>query len=384
LRRRIALVAGLVLAHAVSAQTRKVSDAEVAQVHRSLMLIDTHNDVTIAAEKGLDIGMRRDKGHTDVPRLREGGVDAVFFAAYVAGRYAQDNRAALRTLEMIDIIRHDIVERRPNDLVLALTADDIEKARAAGKIAALIGIEGGYGVEDSLRPLRGYYALGARYMTLTHSDSHRWATSSGGIDDKGPKRQGGLTDFGREVIREMNRLGMMVDVSHASDQTFWDVIKTSRAPVLATHSSCRALSNIARNMTDEMIVAMAKKGGVIQINFGCEFLSQKSADGSPWTNLSLRAKWKEGTRVKVPPASLDDLVAHIGHVVKIAGIDAVGLGSDFDGISCSPVGLEDVSKFPNLTRALLERGYAPDDIRKIYGGNLLRLMRAVERVAKGH
>ena len=354
----------LLCAAALAAQTRKVSDAEVMKVHRSAILIDTHNDVTGNTLSGFDIGTRSTKTHTDLVRLREGGVAAVFFAAYVSATYAPKQQAAHRALEVIDTIRHDIVARHPEGFELALSAADIERAHKHGKVAALIGVEGGYAIENSLRLLRGYYALGARYMTLTHNAHTEWADSSGYLGRVEGTPHNGLTDFGREVVREMNRLGMIVDVSHISEKTFWDVMETSRAPVFASHSSCRALAGIPRNMTDEMIAAMAKTGGVIQINFGCEFLSQKSADAA----LAKRP---------VPRATLADVVSHIDHVVKIAGVGAVGIGSDFDGVGCTPQGLDDVSKFPNLTRALLERGYSASDIRKIYGGNTLRLMRAV-------
>ncbi|MGH9675225.1 MAG: dipeptidase, partial [Bryobacteraceae bacterium] len=363
-----------------------------------------HNDVTSETVRGLDIGPRRQTGHTDLARLRDGGVGAVFFAAYVAGSYTNGNRSANRALEMIDTIRHDIAGRYPNDFVLALTAGDIEAAHRKGRIAALVGIEGGHAIEDSLRLLRDFHALGVRYMTLTHSNTNNWADSSGDITRGGVKHHNGLTSFGRDVVREMNRLGMMVDISHVADETFWDAMEASLAPPFASHSSCRAISNIPRNMTDEMIVALAKKGGVVQINFGCEFLSQKSADTSTFSNPKLRElrvkldreiqdpaarreqfrKLREVMGLKSVPASLADAVAHIDHVVKIAGIDAAGIGSDYDGVSCTPVGLEDVSKFPNLTRALLEKGYTAEQIRKIYGGNILRVMRASEKVAREH
>ncbi|MCW5981652.1 MAG: dipeptidase [Bryobacteraceae bacterium] len=376
---RIRIIGGLAILGLFAAlllpQRRAVTDEEVRDVHRSALLIDMHSDVTSDTVKGVDLGARRDKGHTDLPRLREGGVGAVFFAAYVASSFAAKNQAARRTLEMIDTIRYDIVERHPNDFMLALTADDIERARKEGKIAALIGIEGGHAIEDSLRLLRTYYALGVRYMTLTHSNTNNWADSSGDINNPKVKRHGGLTDFGRQVIAEMNRLGMMVDISHVSDETFRDVLKSSKAPVAATHSSCRAISNIARNMTDDMIRALARNRGVICINFGCEFLSQKSADASPYFTPGAKENQK------IPPATLDDVVLHIDRVVKLAGVDAVGIGSDFDGVECVPTGLEDVSKFPALTRALLERGYTAEQIRKMYGDNILRLMREVAAAA---
>jgi membrane dipeptidase len=347
------LIAVLLAAACAWGQPRKIADAEVQKVHRSAILIDTHNDVTGRTIAGLDLGQRATGTHTDLPRLREGGVSAVFFAAYVAARYVKAHEAARRGLEAIDTIRYDIAARHPEGFLLATSADEIEAAHRQGKVAALIGVEGGHAIENSLRVLRGFYALGARYMTLTHVNTNDWADSCGDTDNKDVAHHNGLTDFGKDVIREMNRLGMAVDVSHISDKTFQDVLSVSRAPVFATHSSCRALSDIPRNMTDEMIAAMARKGGVVQINFGCEFLVK-------------------GRRPKVA-----DVVAHIDHVVKLAGIDAVGIGTDYDGVSCVPEGLEDVSKFPALTRALLEQGYSAGDIRKIYGGNTLRFLRAV-------
>jgi membrane dipeptidase len=374
------------MAALAAAAPRTVTDAEVASVQRSAILIDTHNDVTSDTVDGLDIGKRRTEGHTDLERLRDGGVGATFFAAYVDANYVKTNQSAHRTLEMIDTIRHDIVDRYPDRVRLALTADDIEAAHRDGKFAALIGIEGGHGIEDSLRLLRDYYLLGVRYMTLTHVNTNNWADSSGDIDDPTVVHHNGLTPFGRDVVREMNRLGMMVDISHVADKTFWDALEVSTAPPFASHSSCRAVSNIARNMTDEMIVALAKKGGVVDVNFGCEFVSQKSADaGMPFMKRIMAAPDQKARKAlmeeykkAIVRATLDDAVANIDHVVKIAGIGAVGIGSDFDGVECTPIGLDDVSKYPNLTRALLERGYSAADIRKIYGGNVLRVMRAVE------
>jgi len=391
-------ILSLLLACSLTAQTRLVSDKEVMKVHRSAILIDTHNDVTSKTVEGFDLGQRSAEGHTDIPRMKEGGMGAEFFAVYVAASYTQGNRSAHRTLQMIDTVRHDIIERYPADLQVATTAAGIVEAHKNHKIASLMGIEGGHAIEDDLRLLRAYYDLGVRYMTLTHSNHNNWAESSG----EGPAaKQPGLTAFGRQVVLEMNRLGMMVDVSHVSDKTFWDALETSQAPVFASHSSCRALSNIARNMTDEMIQALARKGGVIQINFGCEFLSQKSADTSPMRNTALIEKFRkqlagitdprerrsamrkmmEESGAGMTRATLDDVVAHIDHVKQLAGAGAAGLGSDFDGVGCVPEGLDDVSKWPNLTRKLLEKGYTPDDIRNIYGGNLLRVMREAEKTS---
>lgn len=349
----------------MDAQTRTVTDAEVQRVHKSALLIDTHNDFP-TEQAGhdrppgqIDIGPAQTLTHTDLPRLKKGGVGAVFFAAYVASSYGLGPRAYDRAQEVIDIIHHDIVERYPNDFAMATSAADIEAAHKNGKIAALIGIEGGHAIQDSLDKLREFYKRGVRYMTLTHTNTNNWADSSGDINNAQVTHHNGLTDFGKDVVRGMNRLGMMVDISHVSDKTFADALAVSSAPIIASHSSCRVLANATRNMTDQMIVALAKKGGVVQVNFFCNFL----------------------TNTRPPKATLADVVAHIDHIRQIAGIDAIGIGSDFDGIDCAPEGLEDVSKFPNLTRALLEKGYSADDIRKIYGGNLLRVMRAVEKVA---
>ena len=368
---RFPVILLLVASLTMAAQSRRVvTDKMVADVQHSAILIDTHNDVTSRTVAGFDIGKASTEGHTDVPRLRAGGVGAVFFAVYVAANYAKEHTAGRRALDMIDTVRHDIVARHPNDFVLATSAAEIEAAHRQGKIAALMGIEGGHAIEDDVRTLRDYYALGVRYMTLTHSNTNNWADSSGDITNNSVTHHNGLTSFGKEVVAEMNRLGMIVDISHVADKTFWDVIEVSRAPPFASHSSCRALSNVPRNMTDEMIIALGKKGGVVQINFSCGFLSQKSADNPGGRGPNAKPAVR---------ATLEDVVAHIDHVVKIAGINAVGIGSDFDGVECTPIGLDDVSKYPNLTRALLEKGYSAEDIRKIYGGNTLRLFREVEK-----
>lgn len=373
-----------------------ITDAEVMKVHQSAILIDTHNDITSATVEGADIGKSLPDHHTDVARMKKGGMGAQFFAVFVAGNYVEGNHAGHRTLDMIDTVRHDIIERYPNEFLYATTADDIRRAHKEHKIAALLGIEGGHAIEDDLRLLRDYYALGVRYMTLTHSNDNNWAGSSGSPANKG------LTEFGKQVVLEMNRLGMMVDISHVSDKTFWDALETSRAPIFASHSSCRAVSPVPRNMTDEMIVAMAKKGGVIQINFDCGYLNPASAEASASRMKELQPKMAE-LRQKyasdpkamrqamremreamgpIPRATLADVVTHINHVVSIAGIDAVGIGSDFDGVFCVPTDLDSVDKWPNLTRALLEEGYTAAEIRKIYGENLLRMMAAVEKVGK--
>jgi membrane dipeptidase len=392
------ICATLAFAQAPPRTKRTVTDAEVTRVHNSAILIDTHNDITSRTVTGFDIGKPSTTTMTDLPRMKKGGMGAQFFAVYVAGNYTEGNHSAKRTLDMIDTVKHDIVARYPNDFMFATTAADIREAHRRHKIAALMGIEGGHAIEDDLRLLRVYYNEGVRYMTLTHSNTNNWADSSGDTN----KPHNGLTPFGKDVVREMNRLGMIVDISHVSDKTFWDALETSKAPIFASHSSARAIAEVPRNMTDEMIIALAKKGGVIQINFSCGFLNQKAgaAEAAQSARMApmlaaLREKYKnnpdelekamEAARAAAGPpsprATIADVVKHINHVADIAGVDVIGLGSDFDGIGCAPEGLDSVDKWPNLTRALLEEGYTQNDIIKIYGENTMRVMTQVEKVA---
>jgi membrane dipeptidase len=393
------LAAGVLFAQAPGRQKRTVTDAEVTRVHKSTTLIDTHNDVTSSTVAGMDIGKPNPDHMTDLPRMKQGGMGAQFFAVFVGANYVTDNHAANRTLQMIDTVRHDIVARYPNDFLLSTTAADVRLAHKQHKIAALLGIEGGHGIEDSPRLLRDYFDLGVRYMTLTHSNSNHWADSSGDAN----KPNNGLSPLGKQIVAEMNRLGMIVDISHVSDKTFWDALEISTAPIFASHSSCRALSPAPRNMTDEMIAALAKKHGVVQINFSCDFLNpevlaandanrekmnamrdelMKQYAGDPDGLRKAMRESRTAAGASERRATLADVVKHINHVVQIAGVDSVGLGSDFDGIGCAPEGLDSVDKWPNLTRALLEEGYTAPEIRKIYGENTLRLMAAVERAAK--
>jgi len=393
------LASSALLAQPPGRQKRTVTEAEVMRVHRSAILIDTHNDITSATVAGLDIGKPNTDHMTDIPRMKKGGMGAQFFAVYVSASYVEGNHSANRTLQMIDTVRYDIIEKHPHDFLFATTAADILRAHRQHKIAALLGIEGGHAIEDSLRLLRRYYDEGVRYMTLTHSNSNHWADSSGDPN----KPNNGLSPLGREVVLEMNRLGMIVDIAHVADKTFWDALETSKAPIFSSHSSCRAISPVPRNMTDEMIQALAKKRGVVQINFSCDFLNPEVAKADEATaekRGALRdqlarkyANDPEGMRRAFEEArtavgatelraTLADVVKHINHVVALAGVDAVGLGSDFDGIGCAPEGLDSVDKWPNLTRALLEEGYTAAEIRKIYGGNTLRLMSEVEGVSK--
>jgi membrane dipeptidase len=355
----------LLLTGTIFAANSKKIDKQVAAITKSAILIDTHNDIPSFTVDGADIGASP-KTQTDIARLKQGGVGAIFFSVYVAATYVNGNHSAHRALEMIDTVEHDILDRYPGTFSPALTAADIENAHRHHKIAGLMGLEGGHAIEDSPRLLRDYYRLGIRYMTLTHWNTNGLADSASDLNDARVQHHNGLSPLGKEIVHEMNRLGMIVDISHTADKTFYDALETSAAPIIASHSSCRALTNVPRNMTDDMIRALAKKGGVIQINVNCGFISQKSADAPK--DAPVRA-------------TLADVVAHIDHARQVGGIDAVGIGTDFDGITCTPEGFDDVSKFPALTRALLEKGYSPSDIRKIYGGNTLRLMRRVEKVA---
>ncbi|MBS1813891.1 MAG: dipeptidase [Acidobacteria bacterium] len=399
------LLTAVCAATPLAAQQRRprhhVTEAEVRAITRSAILIDTHNDVTSRTVNGYDIATPNTKAQTDLPRMK-GYLGAEFFAVFVDASYVKDNHAAHRTLEMIDTVRHDIIARHPKDFLFATSADDILRAHRQHKIAGLMGIEGGHAIEDSLRLLRDYYALGVRYMTLTHFNTNDWADSQGDINDPKVAHHNGLTPFGKDVVREMNRLGMMVDISHVADKTFWDALETSSAPMIASHSSCRALTDYTRNMADEMIKALAAKGGVININFGCDFLSQTYWDKKKAIRPKMHEEFKKLRDIKdpeerdakedaieeqlmagTPRPTVADVAAHIDHAVQIAGIDHVGIGTDFDGVGpCVPKGVASYAEFPNLTRALLERGYTAVEIKKIYGGNMIAVMRKVETEAR--
>jgi membrane dipeptidase len=363
---------------AVSAQApaKKKAPAEspaarAARIHREAIVVDTHIDTTQKlGREGWDFmavhepGRGADSSHVDFPRMREGGLDAAFFSIYMAGTVTGPE-AVKRSLTMIDNVRR-LAEQHPNEIVLATTAADVRAAHKAGKIAALMGMEGGHMIDDSLSVLRDYARLGVRYLTLTHSVNTHWADSSG---DK--PEHNGLTDFGKDVVRELNRLGVMVDISHVADKTFWDALEVSTAPLVASHSSCRAISGHPRNMTDEMIKALAEKGGVIQINYSTSFLS----------NELYEATQNNAPAAERPRVSWEKIVEHIDHAVKIAGPTHVGLGSDFDGTTV-PDGMEDASKLPKITAALLEKGYSEPDVKNILGENLLRLMEKVDQVGR--
>jgi len=369
----------------------------VAELHRRAIVVDTHIDTPMRLlDEGFDLAPRDAYGHIDLPRMREGGLDAAFFSIWVDPRKYKDDGAVERALQLIATI-YEQVERHPDDLLLARTAGDIRRAHREGKVALLMGLEGGHPIEDNLRILRTYAELGVRYMTLTHSINNNWGDSS--TDEP---VHNGLTDFGRQVVRELNRLGIIVDISHVSDKSFYDALEVTQAPVIASHSSCRALVGIPRNMSDDLLRAVAKNGGVVQIAFGCWFVE-------PTYDASFTALSKERSRrrteidqtypndprqaaiekyqldakyiSKMKRGTLDNILAHIVHVIEVAGVDHVGYGSDFDGVSCLPEGMDDVTFLPYLTQALADRGYSDEDILKILGGNTLRVMEAVERVA---
>ncbi|MFN7541517.1 MAG: dipeptidase [Acidobacteriota bacterium] len=385
----------------LTGQTKKSwTDAEVLKIHKDSYLVDLHNDVPMVTVNGKDFSLRGAGQHTDAVRMKEGAMGGQFFAAFVPSSYVASNGSAHQTLRLIDSIKEDIWKKNAQ-FAWAASTSDILANKKAGKMSALIGIEGGHAIEDDVRLLRRFYELGARYMTLTWTNTNNWCDSSGDINNPKVKHWGGLNDLGKSIVLEMNRLGMLVDVSHISDGAFWSVIETSKAPIIASHSSCRALCDAGRNLTDDMIQALAKKGGLMGINFSCDFLSQKAKDANPMNRpevvkererimaevkdqqeamkqfRALMAKYRSQT----PRATLEDVVAHIDHVVKLVGVDHVAIGSDFDGIGCTPDGLDDTSKFPNLTRALLEKGYTPQMIAKIYHGNLIRVFSAVEKTA---
>jgi len=372
--------------------------ARARKLHFSAIVLDTHADTPQRfLFENFDLGHRDSEGHVDIPRMREGGLNAIFFSIW-APTSVNGPRGVKRALDLIDTVREQ-VRSHPRDLELATTAEEVRRAHAQGKIAVLMGLEGGHLIDDDLRMLRIYSALGVRYMTLTHGSNTDWADSS--TDEA---KHNGLTPFGKSVVREMNRLGMLVDISHVSDKTFYDAVAASRAPLIASHSSCRALCDVARDMSDDMIRALAKKGGVIQINYNTAFLSQELATARRAIDAQVNARdaeiqkrfgeneariireqerWRgqltaEG---KLPKVSWEKIVEHIDHVVKLVGVDHVGLGSDFDG-STMPIGMEDCSKLPRITGALLAKGYSESDVRKVLGENTLRVMAETQRVSK--
>ncbi len=396
------LLAGLLILGGTSAlfgqsHSPQETDALVRRVLEQAILIDTHADTPqMMLDDAYDLADPQSPYMISIPKMREGHLGAEFFSIWVDVKWPPHDLIQ-RALDLIDVVNEQVA-RHGDALELASTAEDIVRIHRERKIAILMGVEGGHIIEDDLRALDTFYRLGARYMTLTHTANTNWADSSG---DK--PRWNGLTDFGRKVVERMNRLGMMVDISHVSDKTFSDVIAVTRAPVIASHSSCRALCPAPRDMSDDMLRALAKNGGVIDINFYSAFLDSayreaqgKIAKEQEAAVQAARARLaKEGKRLSyaaetrirqkfepgLPTPSLSRVADHIDHAVQIAGVDHVGLGSDFDGIDSAPRGLEDVSKLPALVRELARRGYSEDDLIKILGGNLLRVIRQVETVA---
>jgi membrane dipeptidase len=366
------------------------------ELQRKSIVVDTHNDVlSYMTDNDYDLNVSSvGKYHTDIARMKQGGLTAEFFSVYIDRKYATQGGAARRALDMIDYV-YRAAEKYPNDLIMAYSTADIRRAKREKKIAALMGIEGGHGIEDSLMALRDFYRLGVRYMTLTHNNTNNWADAC--CDTS---KHNGLSDFGKDVIREMNRIGMLVDVSHVSDKTMSDVLDVSTAPVIASHSSARALGDRPRNIPDELLRRIAKNGGVVMVNFYPGFIDAKAiaASRERETRLKpqmdeLRTKYKDDpTKLEeeqnrllaanpLPPTPLSVLVDHFDHIAKVAGVDHVGIGSDFDGVPSLPIGMEDISKLPNLTYELLKRGYSESDVKKILGENFLRAFAQAEKVA---
>ncbi len=392
------------------AQSANSADATVSAkartIHDSAIVVDTHADTPqYFLDAGYDIGSTdpSDFEHISLDKARRGNLGAEFFSIWVDPDTNQGHFAK-HTFDLIDSV-YEQAARHPDRMMMAFSVADIERAHKEHKLAALMGIEGGHSIENDMHLLRDYYRLGVRYMTLSWSNTNEWADSSGDINDPKVQHHNGLTDFGKQVVLEMNRLGMIVDISHVADKTFWDTIATTKAPVIASHSSARALTDVPRNMTDDMLRAVAKNGGVVQVNFFSGFVDQKYHDAMAAQDKeqsaaiqkyldSFKGQGKTASFVdvdrlerewtaKIPRPPLKSLIDHIDHIAKVAGVDHVGLGSDFDGVSgATPLGIDSAADLPNITQALLDRGYSADDIRKILGGNILRVFRQVEGVSR--
>jgi membrane dipeptidase len=363
-------------------------DEAARRIQAQVLGFDTHNDtVQRVAYFNADLGKRSSDGMIDLPRLREGGIHVPFFALWVP-TYYKGSEAVRRTLDLRDAMQR-VLDKYPAQIELATSARDVERIVGQKKIAAVLTVEGGHQIADDLAVLRMYRRMGVLSMTLTHFRNNNWADSS-----TDTPVHNGLTDFGKQVVREMNAIGMIVDISHVSDKTFYDALDVTTKPVIASHSSCRALSDVPRNMTDDMLRALARNGGVVGVNFSAAFLNQQDAEnlkkkttqenaleptmtGAALDDYAKKEFQADYATTHVGHATLDDAANCIDHIVKVAGIDHVGIGSDFDGIPDVPKGLEDVSKMPDLTAALLKRGYSEADIQKIMGGNMLRVLKAV-------
>jgi len=393
LRRIVAIFASGCLM-AMGAAADSVSEKAKKLTH-SAIVVDTHDDTTQRLlDPKFDLGVRHSDGSIDIPRMKEGGLDGIFFSIWMSGKVTGPE-AVKRATAQIDAVREQ-VRKHPNEMVLATTAAEVRAAKKQGKIAALMGVEGGHMINSDLGVLRTYASLGVRYMTLTHSIDVEWADSS-----TGKAAHNGLTDFGKDVVREMNRLGVIVDISHVSDKTFYDALAVSKAPMFASHSSCRAICDAPRNMTDQMIKDLAAKGGVIQINYHVGFLSQEFRDAEkkdPAINEGIAKEINtrcpdendeacqliQGDKITreyvaagtLPKVDYTKIIEHIDHAVKLVGADHVGLGANM------PYGMEDATMIPKITEALLQKGYSESDIRKILGGNTLRVMSEVERVSR--
>jgi membrane dipeptidase len=404
----LVLISSLALAQAPEKSTGSDTavTARAQKVHDSALIIDTHADTPQRfLDEGFDIGSTdpKDIGHISLDKVRRGNLGAEFFSIWVDPGTNHGNYAR-HTFDLIDSV-YEQAARHPDRMMMAYSTSDIERARKEHKLATLMGIEGGHSIENDIHLLRDYYRLGVRYMTLSWSNTNEWADSSGDVDDPKIQHHNGLTDFGKQVVLEMNRLGMMVDISHVADKTFWDTIATTKAPVIASHSSARALVNAPRNMTDEMLRAVTKNGGVVQVNFFNGFddadfrkaieaqakdqmaavqkyMDQLKTEGKPVNYVDvdrIEREWME----KIPRPPLKSLIDHIDHIAKVAGVDHVGLGSDFDGVSgATPQGIDSAADLPRITQALLDRGYSPADLKKILGGNLMRVFREVESVSQ--
>ncbi|MBA61928.1 MAG: membrane dipeptidase [Planctomycetaceae bacterium] len=366
------------------------------RIHNSTFVFDGHNDLPYTLRKEasssftkMDIAQPQPSIHTDIPRLRKGNVGAQYWSVYVPAATAYRGEALSQTLEQIDIV-HAMVEKYPQTFAFTRNYQQIVAARRQGKIASLIGVEGGHSIEDSMANLHRLFNLGARYMTLTHSDTLAWADSA--TDET---KHDGLNDFGEAVVREMNKIGMIVDLSHVSEATMHDALDISIAPIMFSHSSARSIANHVRNVPDTVLKRMRQNGGIVMVNFFSGFvdpqaakimsnmfdvsreLRKKHQDDNEYNTAM--ARWR--TANPYPPGTIYDVVDHIDHLVKVAGVDHVGIGSDYDGVSKLPLGLEDVSTYPRITQLLLERGYSRRDIDKIMSGNMMRVIRQVERIA---
>jgi membrane dipeptidase len=408
---RLLLATFLLSSIAVNSQTSNHARSHVRPdahaIHDSAIVIDTHADTPQRfLDEQFDAAGPAGIGQFDLPKARQGNLAAEFFSIWVEPKFK--GQFAHRALDLIDSV-YQQVAHHPDQMTMAFSAEDIVAAhgRHPRKFAALLGIEGGHAIENDIRVLRDFYRLGVRYMTLTWSNTNEWADSSGDIDDSKVQHHNGLTDFGKDVVREMNRLGMMVDISHVSDKTFFDALGVSKAPVIASHSAARAISNHPRNMTDEMLKAMTANGGVVMVNFYSAFIDDdfrkayaaqaKDRDAAVEAAVKAYESAHPGEAVpyaiaenvqrewgaKVPRPPLKALIDNIDHIAKVAGIDHVGIGSDFDGVSGQlPAGMDSVADLPKITAALVDRGYTAEQIHKILGGNLLRVFRKVEQVSR--